>query len=100
MLELSEESGRDIRRSAALLRDVLAEHPERSDLAQELSLCEQEGDRLYRDAVAALFANGIDPMVVIRWKDIYESLEGAIDACETVAHLLEGIALKRGGRPL
>ena len=34
-------------------------------------------------------------MVVIRWKDIFESLEGAVDACETVAHLLEGIALRR-----
>ena len=45
--------------------------------------------------MASLFANGIDPMVVIRWKDIYESLEGAVDACETVAHLLEGILLKR-----
>ena len=34
-------------------------------------------------------------MVVIRWKDIFESLEAAVDACETVAHVLEGIALKR-----
>ena len=38
---------------------------------------------------------GIDPMVVIRWKDIFASLEASIDACEHVAHLLEGIALKR-----
>jgi uncharacterized protein len=61
----------------------------------EINRLENEGDRLYRDAVAALFANGIDPMVVLRWKDIYESLEGAIDACEKVAHILEGIVLKR-----
>ena len=52
-------------------------------------------DRLHRDGVASLFATGIDPMVVIRWKDIFESLEAAVDACETVAHVLEGIALKR-----
>jgi uncharacterized protein Yka (UPF0111/DUF47 family) len=44
--------------------------------------------------VRALFATGIDPMVVIRWKDIFESLESSIDACETVAHVLEGITLK------
>ena len=50
---------------------------------------------MQRDVVASLFAGGIDPMVVIRWKDIFESLEAAVDACETVAHVLEGIALKR-----
>ena len=61
----------------------------------EIHRLENEGDRLSRDAVASLFANGIDPMVVIRWKDIYESLERAVDACETVAHLLEGISLRR-----
>ena len=195
VLDLFEESGRNIQRSALLLRDLLAEYPERADLARELYLCEQEGDRithdvihrlsrrnglrppfdasdgyalatalddvidlaeqtgdwlglhaveapmeqsvqlaqvlvnatehlagalrslrtgadmssdlvdihrlenegdrLHRDAVASLFADGIDPMVVIRWKDIFESLEGAVDACETVAHILEGIALKQ-----
>lgn len=62
----------------------------------ELHRLENEGDRLQRDAVASLFAGGIDPMVVIRWKDIFESLEAAVDACETVAHVLEGITLKRG----
>jgi uncharacterized protein len=62
----------------------------------EIHRLENEGDRLQRDAVASLFAGGIDPMVVIRWKDIFESLEAAVDACETVAHVLEGITLKRG----
>ncbi len=55
---------------------------------------ENEGDRLSRDAVASLFANGIDPMVVIRWKDIFAVLERAIDATETAAHILEGIVIK------
>ena len=50
--------------------------------------------RITRDAVASLFANGIDPMVVIRWKDLFERLEEAIDACETVANVLEGIVIK------
>ena len=60
----------------------------------EINRLENEGDRLHRDAVASLFADGIDPMVVIRWKDIFDSLESAVDACETVAHVLEGIAIK------
>jgi predicted phosphate transport protein (TIGR00153 family) len=60
----------------------------------EIHRLENEGDRIRRDAVASLFASGTDPMVVIRWRDIFESLEAAVDACETVAHVLEGISLR------
>jgi len=56
---------------------------------------EDEADRIVRSAVAALFSAGIDPMMVIRWKAIYDTLESAVDACETVANVLEGITLKR-----
>src|SRR6202165_3346302 len=61
----------------------------------EIHRLENEGDRIRRDAVASLFASGTDPMVVIRWRDIFELLEAAVDACETVAHVLEGIGLRR-----
>src|SRR5437763_12231805 len=61
----------------------------------EIHRLENEGDRISREAIASLFRSGTDPMVVIRWKDIFESLEQAIDSCETVAHVLEGIELKR-----
>ncbi len=64
----------------------------------EIHRLENEGDRIRRDAVASLFVSGTDPMVVIRWRDIFESLEAAVDACETVAHLLEGITLKQHRR--
>jgi predicted phosphate transport protein (TIGR00153 family) len=60
----------------------------------EIHRLENDGDRLYRDAVASLFANGIDPMVVIRWKDLFGVLERAVDATETAAHTLEGIVIK------
>ena len=60
----------------------------------EIHRLENEGDRLYRDAVASLFANGIDPMVVIRWKDLFAVLERAVDATESAAHILEGIVIK------
>ena len=60
----------------------------------EIHRLENEGDRLYRDAVAALFSTGPDPMVVIRWKDIFAVLERAIDATESAAHILEGIVIK------
>jgi predicted phosphate transport protein (TIGR00153 family) len=60
----------------------------------EIHRLENDGDRLYRDAVASLFANGIDHMVVIRWKDLFSILERAVDATETAAHILEGIVIK------
>jgi uncharacterized protein len=60
----------------------------------EIHRLENEGDRISRDAVASLFSNGIDPMVVIRWKDIFAVLEEAIDATETAAQILEGIVIK------
>jgi uncharacterized protein Yka (UPF0111/DUF47 family) len=64
----------------------------------EIHRLENEGDRLVRAAVASLFANGIDPMMLIRWKDIFDTLEDAVDACETVANVLEGISIKRAHR--
>jgi predicted phosphate transport protein (TIGR00153 family) len=60
----------------------------------EINRLENEGDRITREAVASLFQNGIDPMVVIRWKDLFERLEEAIDAAERVANILEGIVIK------
>jgi uncharacterized protein Yka (UPF0111/DUF47 family) len=195
LFDLLDESGRNVQRAALLLRDLLDDYPERADLARDLYLCEQDGDRITHDlihrlsqararrrpfdtqdghqlatalddivdlaeetadtlgtyhveapmtqavemaavlvgaseqiaaalralrsgadlsvhlveihrlenegdrisraAIASLFANGIDPMVVIRWKDIFDTLEAAVDATERVAHLLEGIVLRR-----
>ena len=60
----------------------------------EIHRLENEGDRISRDAVASLFSNGIDPMVVIRWKDMFAVLESAIDATETAAQIIEGIVIK------
>ena len=60
----------------------------------EINRLENDGDRVTREAMASLFEGGIDPMVVIRWKDIFERLEEAIDACEHVANVLEGITIK------
>jgi predicted phosphate transport protein (TIGR00153 family) len=60
----------------------------------EINRLENDGDRITREAMASLFDDGIDPMVVIRWKDIYERLENAIDATEHVANIVEGIVIK------
>jgi predicted phosphate transport protein (TIGR00153 family) len=65
-----------------------------SHFVVEVHRLENEGDRVSREAVASLFETGIDPMVVIRWKDIFDRLEGAIDATETVADVLESVVIK------
>ena len=68
-----------------------------SDLSHytvEVNRLENDGDRIFREAVASLFDHGIDPMLVIRWKDIYERLEDAIDSTETAVHTLESIVIK------
>jgi uncharacterized protein len=61
----------------------------------ELKRLEDEGDRVLRDALASLFRDGrIDPLIVIRWKDIYEGLERSLDACETAANVVANILVK------
>jgi uncharacterized protein len=65
-----------------------------SSQTDEVHRLEHEGDRIVRGAIADLFAGGIDPMIVIRWKDIFELLEDAIDATERAAFVLEGIVIK------
>jgi hypothetical protein len=60
-----------------------------------LKTLEDEGDRLVREAIAELFRSSqIDPLIVIRWKDIYEGLERALDACETAANVLGNVVVK------
>jgi predicted phosphate transport protein (TIGR00153 family) len=85
------EASREVARALGTLR----EDGDMGGYLVEIHRLENEGDRISRDAVAALFRTGIDPMVVIRWKDIFAALEAGVDACETVAHLLEGISVKR-----
>ena len=60
----------------------------------EINRLEDEGDRVTREAMGALFDKGIDPMVVIRWKDLFERLEEAIDSTEDAANIMEGIVIK------
>jgi uncharacterized protein len=60
----------------------------------EVNRLENDGDRVVRQALASLFERGIDPMLVIRWKDVFERLEDAIDSTEKAANILEGIVIK------
>ena len=65
------------------------------DALVALKNLEDEGDRILRDALGALFrGEAIDPLIVIRWKDIYEALERGLDACETAANVIANIVVK------
>ncbi|MGI8945736.1 MAG: DUF47 domain-containing protein [Thermoleophilaceae bacterium] len=84
------QSARQINEGMPRLRDF----KDISHYTVEINRLENDGDRISSEAMASLFDNGIDPMVVIRWKDIYERLESAIDSTERVANILEGIVIK------
>src|SRR5215470_395650 len=60
----------------------------------ELHRLENEGDDIYQRAVGGLFLETRDPIEVIKWKDVYERLEAAIDRCENVANIIEGVIIK------
>jgi predicted phosphate transport protein (TIGR00153 family) len=96
-MEQAQELARVLVASCEQLNKALGELRGFKDLDKywiEIHRLENDGDRISRDAVASLFSNGIDPMVVIRWKDMFAVLERAIDATEAAAHILEGIVIK------
>jgi uncharacterized protein len=68
----------------ALALDTLDDPASAIPHLRELDRLEHEGDRILRDGLTALFEGGVDPLVVIRWKDILERVEQAIDACDHV----------------
>lgn len=60
----------------------------------EINRLENDGDEITRKAIGNLFDNAHDPLHVIKWKEIYETLEEGIDRCEDVANVIETIILK------
>jgi predicted phosphate transport protein (TIGR00153 family) len=90
MASVLHESTRAIAAAIPRLRTLSDIH----EFTIEVNRLENEGDRILREAVASLFDHGIDPMIVIRWKDIFERLEDAIDSTETAVNTLESIIIK------
>jgi predicted phosphate transport protein (TIGR00153 family) len=91
------EQAHAIRRAAGKLADAVALLEGFQDSRRhldELRELEDVGDRILHDSVSSLFMARADPLDVIRWKDIHESLEEAVDACEYAADVLEAILVK------
>jgi predicted phosphate transport protein (TIGR00153 family) len=86
-----------IHRAASRLHEAVERLEGFKDSSRQLAALrelEEEGDRLSREAIADLFRSGADPLTIIRWKDIHEQLEEAVDACENAADVLEAILVK------
>jgi uncharacterized protein Yka (UPF0111/DUF47 family) len=66
------------------------------DACIEVNRLENEGDEILRAAMAGLFRDAKDPLLVLKWKAVYEALEDATDRCEDVANVLEGVMVKHG----
>ena len=98
----------DVHESARKLCDVLIHATECIEAAvlrmkdarfvveqgRQVKLREEEGDAIYHEAVGELFLGSPDPLEVIKWKELYDTVERALDQCEDVANVLESIALK------
>ena len=87
----------DATRATKALVDALAQRPSSAharELARAVKQVEKQNDRLLRAATARLFAEEQDAKTLIKWKEIYESLEDAIDGCEDVANVIEGVVLE------
>jgi predicted phosphate transport protein (TIGR00153 family) len=91
------ELARVLHQAARQVQEALPRLRSQEDVSHyvvEIHRLENDGDRIERQALASLFERAVDPMVVIRWKDIFERLEQAVDATENVANTLQGIVLK------
>jgi uncharacterized protein len=94
---LAIEQAKVVERAAAYVHEavaVLEGFEDSRDKLLAVRELEDEGDRLSREAVADLFRSGRDALTIIRWKDIHEQIEEAVDACENVADVLEAILVK------
>jgi uncharacterized protein len=74
---------KDVKHSQAIL-----------DACIEVNRLENEGDEILRGALADLFREAKDPLLVLKWKEVYEALENATDRCEDVANVIEGVVLE------
>ncbi len=95
--EFARRQARVIAAAAAVLHQLIDDLEKRTDLMERvisINSLENEGDRIEREAIAAMFDDDMDVKDIIKWKDIYATLEAAIDECEHVANVIESIVLK------
>lgn len=86
-----------LEKMAEQLREIVAMLQKPKNLTQrlvEVHRLENDGDDIYHAAIAELFHEERDPLTVLKWKEIYEKLEAAVDRCENVANIIESVIIK------
>ncbi len=86
-----------IGRMSEELREIVSTLQKPKNVTQrlvEIHRLENEGDDIYHAAIAELFHEERDPLTVLKWKEIYEKLEAAVDRCENVANIIESVIIK------
>ena len=76
--------------------DALAQKKPVHPHAVEINRLENEADYAYQEAIRTLFDTETDPIVIIKWKELFDVLEQITDACEDVANVIEGVVVKHG----
>jgi predicted phosphate transport protein (TIGR00153 family) len=93
LIEVLEKAVEQVAKGISGLRD-LKNSNSILNICIEINRLENEGDRTFRNALSVLFSSSYDAIEIIKWKDVYETLEEAIDRCEDVANILEGIVVE------
>lgn len=95
--DFARQFGDVIQRMAVQLHEVVSTLERPAGIAPrlvEIHRLENEGDDLYHEAIGDLFSGDPEPLRVIRWKDIYDKLEAAVDRCEQAANIIESVIIK------
>jgi uncharacterized protein len=93
LIEVLEKAVEQVAKGISGLRD-LKNSSSILSICIEINRLENEGDKTFRNALSVLFSSSYEPIEIIKWKDVYETLEEAIDRCEDVANVLEGIVVE------
>ncbi len=94
MTKLLLEATEEIIKAFSLLKDIKKNRVQILETTHKISKLESEGDRVYRQEIANLFANVKDPIDLIKWKDILEKLEDTMDHCEDISDMIRGVVMK------
>ncbi|PKM80661.1 MAG: DUF47 domain-containing protein [Firmicutes bacterium HGW-Firmicutes-14] len=94
MVDVFTDAAGKVKSSVYCMRHMKTNTVEIMDICYEIKKCESQGDRIYRSGVAELFKNSSDAISVIKWKEVFEQLETALDRCEKIAKLIRGVVVK------
>jgi len=94
MVDVFVQATEKVKDAVSLLKKMKSNTVQILDICYDIKKFESEGDKIYRFGVADLFKNCNDAIMVIKWKEVFEQLETALDRCEKIAKLIRGVVVK------